>query len=57
MALTNDQKATITGAIIALGGAVAIFFPQVGPLIQQIAQVVALVAIAFLGYLTNKGAV
>jgi hypothetical protein len=51
---TNDQKTTISGAVIAIGAAIAIFFPQAGSLIQQIASAIAIVAIAFLGYWSNK---
>jgi predicted Na+-dependent transporter len=52
--MTNDQKSTITGAIIAIGAAIAVFFPQAGPVIQSIASAVAIIAVTMLGYYTNK---
>jgi hypothetical protein len=52
--MTNDQKATISGAIVGLGAAVAIFFPQFGDIIQQISAAIAVLAVTFLGYYTNK---
>jgi hypothetical protein len=52
--MSNDQKATISGAIIAVGAAVAVFFPQVGTTIQSIASAVAIIAVTLLGFYTNK---
>lgn len=52
--MSNDQKATIAGAITAVGAAIAVFFPQGGPYIQSIASAVAMAAVAVLGYYTNK---
>lgn len=54
MEFTNDQKTTISGAIAAVGAAIAIFFPSAGPIIQQIASAIAIAAIALLGYFSNK---
>lgn len=52
--MSNDQKATIAGAITAVGAAVAVFFPQLGTVIQAIASGLAIIAVAVLGYYTNK---
>lgn len=52
--MSNDQKATISGAIIAAGAAIAVFLPQFGTVIQAIASGIAIIAVAVLGYYTNK---
>ena len=52
--MTNDQKSTIAGAIIAVGAAIAVFFPQFGEVIQKIAEGIAILATLYLGHLTNK---
>jgi len=54
MEFTNDQKTTIAGAVSAVAAAIAIFVPQAGELIQQIASAISIAAIAFLGYWSNK---
>jgi len=52
--MNNDQKATIAGAITAIGAAIAVFFPQAGPVIQQIAAGISIIAVTILGYLANR---
>ena len=52
--LTNDQKTSIAGVVAALCGAIAVFFPQAGPIVQQLSGAIAAVAIALLGIWTNK---
>ena len=52
--MNNDQKATIAGAITAIGAAIAVFFPQAGPFIQQVASGISIIAVTVLGYYCNK---
>ena len=52
--MTNEQKTSIAGLISAIGILIAAFFPQVGNTVQTVAGALGAIAIAVLGFYTNR---
>jgi len=53
--MDKDKITTISGLIVTLAGAVAVFFSDsVGPVITEVAKGIALVFVAVATYFTNK---